>query len=751
MDAYSIDFETRSAAEIKTVSAWRYAEDPTTEVMCLAWHRVGSDAPVQLWAPGQPVPEELLDAIRAGAKLRAWNAGFEQAIWHWVMVKQHGWPEPKPDQWECTMSWALSYALPRALDQASEALHLPYRKDAQGHALMLKMSKPRKPTKKAGDWARVIELTGKEPPKAVWGDMFGLIAWISENGGRDAPLIPGEPLYPWHCDPDDLQRLYEYCRQDVRVEEAVAGQLKPLSPREYKVWLIDQEMNRLGVHIDTELARKAIDLTKEVVQQTSADLKELTRGEVTSVRQFAKLRHWLNARLDEIDPKRRRFTRFPGVSKEVVRDWLLEHGDDPALSDTILDALELRQRAAKSSATKFKAMLKRVRADGTVADTCVYHGAGTGRWAGSGLQVQNFPTARDLPKGTSMDLLCDLVLQSECAGDIETFFESPMSVLSGATRGAIVAPPGCDFIAADYNAIEARGLSWITDDEPALEVFRDADSWTPDCGREKTDIYIEQAKAIPGADRPFGKIVILGCGYQMGWDTFVDHCAKDGVKITPKRSQEVIKAYRSKHPAVVDFWSDINDAALEAVRRGRGGKVVEFGRLRMAWRGQFFIIQLPSMRRLRYHMPRIYERRVEYKCGTCLGTGRVEIAEDRTALCPEDDCVQGRREFTKRTLSYMRQDSQTKKWRREFTYGGKLTENVVQAIARDLLADALVRIKSRAPKYQPRMTVHDEIVASVRKGQGNVTEFENLIAELPEWADGFPVQAEGWIGRRFRK
>lgn len=333
MTTLHIDFETRSTVDLRKAGAHVYAESPTTDVWCMAWCL--NDGPVNLWAAGDcfPFGAEEDVAILRGATVVAHNASFELAIWNRLMVPRYGWPPLDPRQVRCTMSQAYAMALPGGLDDAAAAVGLDVRKDAEGSRLMMQMARPR----------------------AVKDD--GTIVWWDDEARR--------------------QRLYEYCRQDVRVERELEKRLLQLTPAEQELWVLDQKINDRGVRVDLKTIGKLISAVETMQARLTHRMVRVTGGRVEGASKVQQLEAWVAERIGEID----------GLAKADVTA-LLERDDLPA---DVREALEIRREAAKSSVAKLKAMRAAACADGRVRGTMQYHGASTGRWAGRRIQPQNFP------------------------------------------------------------------------------------------------------------------------------------------------------------------------------------------------------------------------------------------------------------------------------------------------------------------------------------------------------------------------
>jgi len=715
----TIDFETRSSTAIK-YGAYRYSEDPRTEVMCIAV--MLPDSPeVGIWHPAYPsqgleeqgehVLDALFEELAKGTLIEAHNVGFERAIWENVCVARMGWPAVKPSQWRCSAAAAASFSIPRSLDGASKALlGGDQNKDLLGHKTMMKLCKPRATLK-----ADLEPIALRE--NMEWKNLQNVktVFALRDKFPQHADLTEG--MNPWKESAADLDILFNYCAQDVRVERAISDALPGgLSETELQVWQLDQEMNHGGVQIDMPLVDAAMSLAEKCKEQADEWIAAQTDGEVTSIGQRQKFLNWINAQPGKgsLDNAQKATIEY-AVSKPDL--WSAE----------ALYALKLRQSVSKTSTKKYDTMAKAVCADSRVRGLLAYHGADTGRWAGRIVQPQNFP------RGTvdeSIETLCSDVLDSSKV-DLDLIYGDTMEVLSSALRGAIVPSEGMDLLCADYSSIEARGLFWIVGDEKGLDVFRK--------GR---DIYKDMATTVYGCDydhvtkdqRQMGKQAILGLGYQMGVERFQETCNQYNMGVSYEDANNVVAAYRDLHAPVKSFWYHIRDCVIEALERGKQNGtdpvVASAGKLKI-WHdvSDFLFIQLPSGRKLSFYKPEMKS----------LPSRFVAFDADGNPLPPKME----------NKITFMGVNSMSRKYSRLDTYGGKLCENIVQAVSRDVMAEAMLRC--RGTIYKPVLTVHDEIVCEVPEGEGSVEEFENLISEVPEWAQGFPLTAEGWRGKRYRK
>lgn len=726
MPRATIDFETRSVVKIKDAGGWMYSIHPSTEPICLAFALDEADEP-RLWAPdwaikvvepwyleeyGVPLdldcpwlyvgdcPRDLTIAVTMNYEVEAHNAFFERAIWGNIMVPRFGWLNIDKDQWRCSAAKASSYALPRALEEAVKALNLPFPKDMEGNRIMQKVCRPRKARK--AEQKRLLERGCSES-----GDGYG---WTDPETGK--------VFYLWNEKPEDIFRTWEYCRQDVRAERGLSQALTDLSPSELAVWHADQAINLRGVRIDRGMAEAALRIAEQAVEKATIDAVEAAtvrdgKGDVIRAAPF----QTLGQRDKIVSWVEGRGVIVPNMQGETV-DRLLE-GELP---EDVRIVLSAKRTASRTSVRKYAKMLETASPeDDRIRDVFMYHGAGTGRWTGRFVQTQNFVRG----KMKDPDTMCGAII----VGSLEWLMmcygpNDPMEVLSWATRGALCSSPGRDLIVADYSGVEARGLLWFVDDQEGLSIFR-RPKGEPGIYREMaSEIYKVPAGTIDKnthegfVQRFMGKQAILGLGYGMGPPKFRDTCIKYGQQVDLDFSKFVVKTYRDRFWKVVESWKRLEKAAIKAVRNPetpfRADKVVYLRK------GNFLYCRLPSGRKLAYCKPAVVPSPTPW--------GEVR---------PK--------------LTYMTVDGKTHKWVRTDTYGGKLMENIIQGLCRDLEANAIVTLETTPSPYDVVMHTHDEVAGECDEGEGDVKEFEDIISQLPTWADGFPLRAEGWRGKRYRK
>ena len=700
MTRINIDFETRSVIDLRKTGVYPYAEHPTTDVWCMAYAIDGGD--VQVWSPhlSEYAAAPGLREALPGAELRAWNSGFEHIIWREIMVKRYGFPEVQMEQWHDTAAEAAAMALPRALGRAASVMGLDVEKDKEGTKLMMKMARPRTV---GAWWARTrILKTGVNTDYTSEYEEHGPFA--TKAGAKRAvaqgDLFQDAHTVIWWDDEYMLRRLIDYCVQDVIVEREIAGRVRPLNAAERAVFLLNQRMNDRGIQVDTDLVVGAQEIMDQVLTDANAELVTLTRGKVQKVSQVSNIRRWMKTQGMEVEDLR----------KDTVRDLL--KGELP---DAVRSVLQIRQDAGKTSTAKLASFERVVAEDGRAHGLFLYHGASTGRWAGKLIQPQNFPRPE-----LNAEPLIPLIRERQYAQLQQ--HGAPAVIIASALRSMLTAAPGHVLLAADYSQIEARVLAWLAGQEDLVQLFADGGKVYEEMAAVIYNMSVEDV-AKDSFERQIGKNAILGSGFQMGWQRYQEQVwEQTGIRIEDKLAQDAIAGYRSKNDMIPKFWRDIERTAMKAARDP--GKVYPVGvgaEIKFTYRGQFLWCQLPSKRFLAYALPEIQKR----------------------ALPPPFENI------TKESLSYLGMDSLTNQWGRHYTYGGHLTENVVQAVARDLMAGAMLRVERAG--YEPVLTAHDEVVVEAPQEAADLPTFITLMQTLPRWAQGLPVAAEGWQGERYRK
>ena len=501
-----IDFETRSHCDLKTAGPHRYAQDPSTEIMCVSW--AVDDQDPRIWFPSIHTDENALASIslvsffHISREFAAFNASFESSIWSEIMVKKHGAPPIVPERWHCTASQAYAVTLPRRMDAVAQALEIEQQKDKEGAALMRKMC---------------IIKSGSMP----------------------------------EIDPDELRRLGEYCKQDVIVEREIARRLPPLSEREQKIYVVDQKINKRGIEIDIPLVENAVRMVAVAVKDANAELSQITEGAVRTVGQTAVIKAFAESRGAVMDD----------CGKGTLSDLL----KTPDLDPLTREVFKLRLGANRAAVKKYPALLKAVCTDGRARDHLMYCGAGrTRRWSGQRVQTQNI--ARGYKKPHDIGAACE-VLRHEDPEMATALFGKPMVMLAGTVRSMLKAREGSRLVTVDFSGIEARVLAAVTDNRAMLEDYaRKRDPYITMAAA----IYNVPYSEVTEEQRFFGKQAVLGLGYGMGANKFQETCAGYGQEIEFDFADKVVKLYRAKNAVVIEFWKQIEADVLEVLMHKHG-------------------------------------------------------------------------------------------------------------------------------------------------------------------------------------
>lgn len=651
MTVLHLDFETFSEANLKKVGAYRYAEDPSTDVLICCW--AIDDGPVQTWLPwrGGTAPAALVAHVRARRKIVAHNAQFERAIWQAVLVRRYGMPATLPEQFICTAAIAAQCALPRSLDGATTAMSLPHKKNESGAKLIKMFCMPRKATK-ADPRTRVMPMDAK----------------------------------------DEFKVFMRYCLEDIEAERGLYHELPALPPYEQSLFTLDMVINERGLPVDMELVRRTMPIVAELAGASRERTMQLTDGIAPT--QVAQLREWLA--YNECD--------LPNLQAKTIEAKLL----DDTLPDVTRELLQLRLESGLASVKKLDSMLRVCSpVDGRARGTILFNGAHTGRWSGRLIQPHNFKRGKLTP--FQQGLVFDALMYGD-ADLMVRLWNAPLDAISQCMRGFIAATLGKLLLVVDYSAIEARVLAWLADELALLEAFRNGIDVYKLMAVHVFGIPIEQ---VTSEQRRICKQIVLGCGYGLGAVTFVGYCLNAGVNITDEFAQDAVRVYRETNKNIVRYWRKVETAAITAVQTGRTTRA---GRVLFEVVGVFLTVVLPSGRRLYYPYPKV-EATIRWgKPGLQL-TFREEYHGNMMRVS---------------------------------TYGGRLVENIVQAVARDFMANGMTHAEDA--DFPLVGTVHDEIISETDEDRGgDVEEFEHVVCTLPEWGEGCPIGAEGFATQRYRK
>lgn len=488
--------------------------------------------------------------------------------------------------------------------------------------------------------------------------------------------------------PEKWALFKEYCKRDVDVERQIAKKLEmyPISESEHRLYVLDQRINDRGVLVDLELARQAVKINS--IQTAVATEQAYTLTGLENPNSVAQLKAWLTENGVEIE----------SLSKKAVAALADETDGD------IQEMLHLRLLMSKTSVKKYEAVMRSVCRDNRVRGMMRFCGASrTGRWSGNILQPQSLPQ-NHLP---DLTLARDIVKD----GDFEmlnmTFGNVP-NALSELIRTVLIPKPNHRFIVADFSAIEARVLSWLAGEQWRLDTFRNGGDIYCASASQMFRVPVEK-HGVNGHLRQKGKISELACGYGGSVGALKNMGAVE-MGVPEDELQGLINDWRNANPHIVKLWTEVGNTAMKAIKEKT---IVSLGKLVFMYERGILFIRLPSGRRLSYIKPRI-------------GTNR----------------------FGGDSITYMGVGA-SKKWERLETFGGKLVENIVQAIARDLLASAMMNVANAG--YNIVFHVHDEIIAEAPDGQGSVDEMCMLMSINPDWADGIPLSADGYECEYYRK
>lgn len=577
----SLNLETFSDVDLSKCGLYRYVEGDF-HILLFAYAFDDEEPRIVDMACGEQIPQEVLDAIDDPEIIKAaWNAQFERTcIGHYLGRVL------SPDSWRCSMVHAASLSLPLALKNAAKVLKTGEQKDKAGENLIKYFSVPCKPTK--------------------------------ANGGRTRNL-------PEH-DPEKWRQFKGYCLQDVRTERDIRKRLEmfPMPDREWDFYHMDQRINDRGVRIDTELVEKAISCDLMLSEEMSKRAYSLTGLETPN--SVSQLKGWLEGRGIPVET----------LGKKDVAAMITDL-DKNSCDQEALDMLKLRLQMAKSSVKKYQAAERCVCSDGRAHGLFQFYGASrTGRFAGRHIQLQNLPQNHI----STLDEARELVKMDEL-GMLESIYGNVPDILSQLIRTMLVPKEGCEFIVADFSAIEARVLAWLAGEQWRLDAFKNGE-----------DIYCASASqmfgvpvvkhGINGELRQKGKISELACGYQGGNGALISMGALD-MGLKESELPDIIEQWRSASPHIVQFWWDMEKAAVDTVRDHQEHTV---GKVRFQFYSGTLWMVLPGGRKLAYLKPRLESNRF-----------------GRMSLTFEGGGGSG--------------GSGSGGWSRQETYGGKLTENCV--------------------------------------------------------------------------
>lgn len=693
---------TANKRGLAAVGATAYSEHPSTELLSLSYNLKMGDGP-KLWVPGAPPPTDLFQYLETGGPIEAWNWFFEYSIWKNVCVERLGWPPIQVSQFIDAMAKSRAYSLPGSLGTAGEVTGLGIQKLKEGDALIRKLCIPKNPSKKE-------------------------------------PFLRRTPA----SNPDDFIKFYQYNLGDIAAETAVSEVVPDLIPFEVEVFEVDKAINARGVCIDHDTLKGMLKVTVDYTAAKQNELRVITNDKVQTASEVQKITEFCAEN----------GLHVTSLAKDVLPGFI-----DQA-TGAVKKVLQIRQALASASIKKAPTIAANLSRDGRLYDLFNYCKAGTGRWAGQVAQPQNLPSAGPKvrqcdeisgcgrfyrhdrescpwcgtpdwasdPTGWCPEAVDDAAaaLQTEDYNFVQDAMGDPLLVISGSLRGLFVAKDGHEFISSDFSAIEAVVLAMVSNETWRIEVFRTHGMIYEMSAAKISGIPFDDFKkhALETGDhhplrKKIGKVAELASGYQGGYGAWLNFGADK--HLSEEEIRAAIKKWRAESPNIVNFWYGVERAAISAVQNP--GSEYQYNCVTFFMTPGVLHCRLPSGRTIQYHKP--------------------VLRPDKTPW--GSDILK---------LTYWGWNSDSTKgpvgWFQFDTYGGKLTENIVQAIARDIQADRLVALERSG--FPVVLHVHDEIVSECPIGQKSLEEFETIMSTMPTWCADWPVKASGgWVGRRFRK
>lgn len=499
--------------------------------------------------------------------------------------------------------------------------------------------------------------------------------------------------YPEHA-PEKWEMYKEYNKYDVLAEREIFKRLEAyIIPNiEHKMYVLDQNINDRGILVDMELAESAIAVDNTYTSILTQHAQQLTGLE--NPNSPVQIRQWIEKATGCV---------VMSLSKETMPDLMKEFADYP----DVIELLNIRKKLSKTSIKKYYAMLNCAMKDHRVRGTFQFYGANrTGRWAGRLLQLQNLSKNHishiEVPRE---------MIRARDWESVEMMYDDVADILSQLVRTALIASPGKVFSVADFSAIEARVISWLANEKWRMDVFHGDGKIYEATGAKMFNVPIS-AITKGSVLRDKSKISELALGYE-GSLGALKRMGGERMGLSDTEMMSLVRKWRSANPAIVDMWKEIDEASKEAVRYQRPVSCT-CRNIIFDCNGEFMTIQLPSGRKLFYYGPKFKDKKIG--CST----------------------------MPTRVLCYQGVVQETKQWGEIDTYGGKLTENIVQAISRDLLGNSMLNLE--ANDYHPVCHIHDEVLCEVpeENAQAYYEEMASIMGTPPEWASDLPLRADGY-------
>lgn len=648
MTTLNIDVETYSSFDLRKTGAHRYVEAPDFEILIIAYSiDNGAVKSIDLYDRDEDLYKEFRGLLFDPEVTKyAFNAAFERTA-----LAKHFKATMPPSEWICSMVNSTRVGLPASLELCAEVLDIDMQKDAKGKKLIKYFSMPCKPTK--------------------------------VNGGRTRN-------YPEH-DPDKWQQFIDYCEQDVRVEMAIANEISNIEypDSEQQLWTIDQQINDRGVHIDESLMLGAYKLDEISKTDLMKQAKQLTGLDNPNSTQ--QLLAWFEEQDLEID----------NLRKATVDEYL------QTATGKARKMLELRQQMSKTSVKKYDKMYNMACNDNRIRGMFQFYGAGTGRWAGRGVQMQNL-TKHNM-SDEELDIAREAIKQQDFDW-LDLMLEYPyQDILSQLIRTTFTAQDGYTLAVSDFSAIEARVIAWFAGEQWRLDVFDTHGKIYEASASQMFDVPIESiGKGDPLRQK--GKVAELALGYQGGAGALESMGAlKMGLE--ESELKPLVDAWRAANPNIKALWSNCQKSALLAVNKG--GTHTANG-IKFYIQHGHLLAELPSGRALVYRNAQLAENSWGAKVVEFKGLNAV------------------------------------RKWDTIKTYGGKLVENIVQATARDALGISMERLEKQG--YKIVAHVHDELILEVPDdGHDHLKDIEKIMSQPIDWAEGLNLNSDGFVSPFYMK
>ena len=643
MKQISIDIETYSSTNLNQTGVYRYADSDDFELLLFGYATDFGPVKVVDLTQGEKIPPQIIEALDNPDIIKS---AFN-AQFERVCLSRYIGRRLKPAGWHCSRVWSATLGLPLSLRDVGSVLGLPRQKITAGKELVRYFCTPCKPTK------------------------------ANQNRTRN---------FPYHA-PDKWQQFKQYNQRDVEVEMEITQKLErfPVLQNEWENYWMDQDINDRGIRIDQQLVNNAIKCQSVFHDKYLQTAKNITG--LANPNSPLQLKDWLHQQGVKTD----------SLSKASVTQLL------QTTTGKVHQVLALRQLLSKSSVKKYQAMQKAMCQDGRVHGLLQFYGANrTGRWAGRLVQIQN------LPRNSMPDLeeARELVKQGNVPA-LAMLYDSVPDVLSQLIRTAFIPSKNHHFYVADFSAVEARVIAWLSNEK-----------WRQDAFAKNEDIYCASASqmfgvpvvkhGINGELRQKGKIAELALGYG-GSIGALKAMGATKLGLTDDELPPLVQMWRNASPHIVQFWWDVDKAAKECIKTHLPQTTHE---MKFIYRSGCMFLRLRSGRYLCYPQPKIGINRFGSESITFMGINTV------------------------------------KKWDRIETYGAKLVENIVQATSRDLLAEAMRRLE--ATENTVVMHIHDEAVIDAPSNRSLDT-IVQLMTEVPDWANGLILNAAGFVSDFYKK